>query len=335
MNLKEFYKSFIDISTQHPLVNDSITGDVYRLNSETHKYPLTCCGVQNISKQPNTITYNCYIYYVDRLQESHNNETEIHSVAITTLQQIVNKLTTFNENEILDFTIGSTYSLFQQKFADECAGAWVSVNITLRDEVGLCSDYIYVPTSNINLQSKYVVPTFEKQIIIPNDGFDGLSKVEVEAMPTYVNSDLYRNGIIIGKCNNGASGVDNNYSLDDADSIITPYLRVYESEWGKECQCIHTINGSVANARESTLVFRRDKKYTDDGVDKYPNVVNYEPIIVEGVEYSPIYADYWQMNRTFTVASGIYWIRFTLYKWDTHYAKFKIGDRILWESNIK
>ena len=335
MNLKEFYKSFIDISTQHPLVNDSITGDVYKLNSETHKYPLTCCGVQNISKQQNTITYNCYIYYVDRLQESHNNETEIHSVAITTLQQIVNKLTTFNENEILDFTIGSTYSLFQQKFADECAGAWVSVNITLRDEVGLCSDYIYVPQSKINLQTKSVVPTFEKQIILPNDGFDGLSKVEVEAMPTYVNADLYRNGVIIGKYNSGGAGAINNYSADDENSVITPYLRIYENEWGKQCKCIHNINGTVYNEIDATLVFGRDKKYTDEGVDKYPNTINYEPIIVDGVEYCPVYGDYCQQNRTFTVSQGTYWLRFSLYKWNTKGAKFTIGDRILWESNIK
>ena len=154
-------------------------------------------------------------------------------------------------------------------------------------------------------------------------------------MPTYVNADLYRNGVIIGKCNNFNADSINNYSLDDENSMITPYIRVYESDWGKECQCTHNLNGSVSNPRDATLVFGRDKKYTDDGVDKYPNVVNYEPLIVEGVEYSPIYADYWQINRTFTVASGIYWIRLTLYKWDTHYAKFKIGDRILWESNIK
>lgn len=333
MNLKEFYKSFIDISTQHPLVNDSITGDVYKLNSETHKYPLTCCGVQNISKQQNTITYNCYIYYVDRLQESHNNETEIHSVAITTLQQIVNKLTTFNENEIIDFTIGSTYSLFQQKFADECAGAWVSVNITLRDEVGLCSDYIYVPTSNINLQSKYVIPTFEKQIILPDNGFDGLSKVTVDAQPAFINQDWFTEGAILNKMNHKDS--KDNYSVDNEDSFITPYIRIYENEWGKQCSCIHLINGTVANTRDATLVFGRDKKYTDEGVDKYPNVVNYEPLIVEGVEYSPICSDYWQQNRTFTVAQGIYWIRFSLYKWNTKGAKFTIGDRILWESKIK
>lgn len=333
MNLKEFYKSFIDISTQHPLVNDSITGDVYKLNSETHKYPLTCCGVQNISKQQNTITYNCYIYYVDRLQESHNNETEIHSVAITTLQQIVNKLTTFNENEILDFTIGSTYSLFQQKFADECAGAWVSVNITLRDEVGLCSDYIYVPPTNINLQSKFVTPTFEKQIILPDNGFDGLSKVEVDAMPAFINQDWFTEGAILNKMNYSQS--KDNYSVDNEDSFITPYIRIYENEWGKECKCIHLINGTNPAGQNSTLVFRRDTKYDQSGVDKYPNTINYEPIIDDGVEYCPVYADYWQQNRTFTVKSGIYWIRFSLYKWNTKGAKFTIGDRILWESNIK
>lgn len=332
MNLKEFYKSFIDISTQHPLVNDSITGDVYKLNSETHKYPLTCCGVQNISKEQNTITYNCYIYYVDRLQESHNNETEIHSVAITTLQQIVNKLTTFNENEILDFTIGSTYSLFQQKFADECAGAWVSVNITLRDEVGLCSDYIYVPTSNINLQSKYVIPTFEKQIIIPNDGFDGLSKVTVDAQPAFINQDWFTEGAILNKMNYNNK---DNYSVDNEDSLLTPYIRIYENEWGKECNCIHLINGNNPAGTDSTLVFGKDTKYDQSGVDKYPNTINYEPIIVDGVEYCPVYSDYWQQNRTFTVKSGIYWVRFSLYKWNTKGAKFTIGDRILWESNIK
>ena len=333
MNLKEFYKSFIDISTQHPLVNDSITGDVYKLNSETHKYPLTCCGVQNISKQQNTVTYNCYIYYVDRLQESHNNETEIHSVAITTLQQIVNKLTTFNENEIIDFTIGSTYSLFQQKFADECAGAWVSVNITLRDEVGLCSDYIYVPQSKINLQTKSVVPTFEKQIILPDNGFDGLSKVTVDAQPAFINQDWLTEGAILNKMNSGNS--KDNYSVDNEDSFITPYIRIYENEWGKECKCIHLINGNNPAYNNSTLVFGRDTKYDQSGVDKYPNTINYEPLIVEGVEYCPVYMDYWQQNRTFTIVAGIYWVRFSLYKWNTKGAKFTIGDRILWESNIK
>lgn len=332
MNLKEFYNSFVDVSMQHPIVNDSITGDVYRLNKETHKYPLTCCGIQNIVKQNNVVQYNCIIYYVDRLQENHNNETDIHSVAITTLKQIINKLTTFNENNIIAYELGNTFNLFNQKFADECAGAWVSVNITLQDEVGLCSDYIYVPQSKINLQTKNVVPTFEKQIILPDNGFDGLSKVTVDAQPAFINQDWFTEGAILNKMNYRYA---DNYSVDNEDSFITPYIRIYENEWGKECSCIHLINGNQPAGEYSTIVFSRDTKYNQSGVDKYPNVINYEPIIVDGVEYCPIYREYWQQNRTFTIVEGTYWVRFSLYKWNTKGTKFTIGDRILWESKIK
>lgn len=69
-----------------------------------------------------TITHSIYIYYIDRLTDT-SNEEYIYSVAETTLVNIVNSI-----NEELD-TNSYTINYFKHKFLDNCAGAYCLLSI--------------------------------------------------------------------------------------------------------------------------------------------------------------------------------------------------------------
>lgn len=135
MNLKVFYKRFKEVALTHPLVEEVLIGDIYQLNYKTSKYPVICCGVNSVTRYSNYTNIQCYIYYADRLLEDHSNEVDVTTTAITTLQQIINAL----DINVLNIDVPYTTTIFQQKFTDECAGAYVQLSVNILDSVGGCT----------------------------------------------------------------------------------------------------------------------------------------------------------------------------------------------------
>jgi hypothetical protein len=121
-----------DVSLKHYLVNEFAEGDIYEwLNSKQHKYPCVVLTTNNISTGEDVNTLNANLFYVDRLTDNDDNKLKIQSLGVTVLQQIINKL---------DLSWDSTiYTPFTEKFADLCAGVYVTFNIEYEAE-SLCDD---------------------------------------------------------------------------------------------------------------------------------------------------------------------------------------------------
>lgn len=159
-NLYKIINTFKHISLEHPIVNRFAEGDVYtNLNEDKDKkYPVINLSVDNISIGDNYQTVNGNLFYIDRLMEDESNRTEIQSVGMRTLQSIINKLAeTYNWN-----WTSQTYNPFTEKFADLCAGVYVTFTMEVPAEE-ICADDLFVPAViNITKNGEYDVTAYDK-----------------------------------------------------------------------------------------------------------------------------------------------------------------------------
>jgi hypothetical protein len=73
-------------------------------------------------------TFSFTLFYVDRLTDSRSNEIDVQSVAVETLENIVKTLVD-SEYNIEATTLNITN--FNERFADECAGAFCTISFTV------------------------------------------------------------------------------------------------------------------------------------------------------------------------------------------------------------
>lgn len=126
-----------DTALQHPFVRTCLL-NVWKINSEEDiKYPVVSIGVRDVVPTSQTITYTMNIFYADRLMSNRDNQLEIKSVAIDVLTEIINKLE--DENHfVIDI---DNITLFNERFADLCAGGVATVTITTPSYLGDCYFY--------------------------------------------------------------------------------------------------------------------------------------------------------------------------------------------------
>lgn len=137
MTLKEVILTINRIADSQPNVNTIIkSGDIYDLNTLGDvKYAAFCASQQPHTQDEGFITYNFYLYYVDRLLSDASNKIDIQSTGIQVLSNIMRTL----EYELdADFS-NVVYQTFTQSFESLCAGAYVSVGITVPIE-SLCAE---------------------------------------------------------------------------------------------------------------------------------------------------------------------------------------------------
>ena len=111
--------------------------DIYELNSLPDiDYTVFYITPNQFIMDEDTIRYSLNLYYIDRWDETDNNQLQIHSAVLVALNNIINR---FN-NKFPDSTI--TYplncQLFYQRFKDVCSGVYVTVTFELDNIVGLC-----------------------------------------------------------------------------------------------------------------------------------------------------------------------------------------------------
>ena len=73
------------------------------------------------------VTFNFTFFYIDRLRADKKNELEIQSVGIQVLDNIIRSLeakTVYAESKY-------TFTTFNQRFLDECAGVFTNVALTV------------------------------------------------------------------------------------------------------------------------------------------------------------------------------------------------------------
>lgn len=132
MTLSETIRAIEVVAAAQPAVNMVVRNDIFRLNAASDaRYGVFGWTqgqhAENVGSP--VVTYAFTFFYIDRLTEDKSNEVEVQSVGIQTLGNIIR---TLDERglEAGDWT----YTTFNQRFLDECAGVYCT--LTLRAPVG-------------------------------------------------------------------------------------------------------------------------------------------------------------------------------------------------------
>lgn len=140
MNLLNTLTYIKEVCNAHPLVNESFIGSIYDINSRTDvKYATMSVQADTIARQASGKTdYNVYLYYADRIPSNDDREAilQVQTAAVNVMREILNYIKNYSDS----IYIGSyTIHPFEQKFADETAGCWATVDIQTIDDIGDCS----------------------------------------------------------------------------------------------------------------------------------------------------------------------------------------------------
>lgn len=118
-----------EIALSQPEVNAYGEGSVYDLlnsGGKIEKYAAVVTTFQSASIVDDNYTATVNLFYIDRLTKfDDNNRLQVQDTAVQTLHNILLQLTEEYDVE------NENYTLFTQKFADNCAGAYATLKITL------------------------------------------------------------------------------------------------------------------------------------------------------------------------------------------------------------
>ena len=131
MTLLDLIKKLEDVAISQPQIKEIVPNDIYQLNERASVlYGVFAWTqgqhVKNIYEGTTAYTFN--LFYVDRLTADHKNKTEIQSVGLQVLGNILLSFSTY---------IGVSEARFQpftERFADECAGVYCTVTLTVPDD---------------------------------------------------------------------------------------------------------------------------------------------------------------------------------------------------------
>lgn len=138
MNLQNTLEYIASVAQNHPLINSSYVGSIYDLNSNTNtKYAVFAIEDIDVTKQNNTLLYNCYLYVVDRVMNDESNTIAVQTMAVNTLQEIINYIEGYSQS----LQVYGSYIItpIRQKFSDECAGAYVQLRLVSQNDIGECA----------------------------------------------------------------------------------------------------------------------------------------------------------------------------------------------------
>lgn len=115
---------------EQPTVKTVVRNDVFRLNSKPDvKYGVFAWtqGTHYESLAGDTTRYGLTLFYVDRLTSDKRNQLEVQSTGILTLGNIIRRVAE-SGIEAEEWQ----YQTFNQRFTDECAGAFATVTFAVQ-----------------------------------------------------------------------------------------------------------------------------------------------------------------------------------------------------------
>lgn len=130
MTLVEVIKVIEVIAARQPSVHMIIENDVFRLNEKADaRYGVFAWtqGQHSTRVDGNSIDFAFNFFYIDRLKNDRSNQLEIQSVGTQTLDNIIRTLDDIG----IDIENTYTFQVFNQRFADECAGVYVNVILSV------------------------------------------------------------------------------------------------------------------------------------------------------------------------------------------------------------
>ena len=139
MTLLETIRTLETVALQQASIHTVVENDVFRLNEMPNvKYAAFAFtqGQHTSATDGDFTTYGFSLFYVDRLNEDRSNQIQIQSTGERTLRNILLILTDAGI-EAAQYTIQP----FNQRFADECAGVYCDVQLTVQND-GTCPDWV-------------------------------------------------------------------------------------------------------------------------------------------------------------------------------------------------
>lgn len=138
MTLKETIRLIETVASAQPSVNMIVRNDIFRLNAKADARYGVFAWTQrqhtgNVSSPLHTFAFT--FFYVDRVTENRSNEVEVQSVGVETLTNIFRKL----EDEGVIIPSDYTFTTFNQRFTDDCAGVFAAVSLQVPVD-GLCGE---------------------------------------------------------------------------------------------------------------------------------------------------------------------------------------------------
>lgn len=139
MNIVQLYDYIGQVAKTIPLVHSYSNQTPYEFwNTDSVKYGSVIFAVKSASVRNNVVSYECIIYYGDRLNDSGLNRESVQTDAVNVIESITSFLNCSDRIEFVTQPINCT--LFEQQFADNLAGAYA--NIVIETEAGVgCCDY--------------------------------------------------------------------------------------------------------------------------------------------------------------------------------------------------
>ena len=121
-----------------PTVNMIVRADSFKLNGRNDaKYGAFAWvqGQHSAALEGGWRNYVFSLFYIDRLTEDRGNETEVQSVGIDTLTNILRTV----ESAGIYIEGTPTFQPFTQKYLDECAGVYCNVTLQVYEDT-LCPE---------------------------------------------------------------------------------------------------------------------------------------------------------------------------------------------------
>lgn len=162
--MNNYYKvvnDFLSIAKQNPFIKGVEYGNIYEQhNSGNIEYnTFTLTQGENSSQTENEITYNFIAFVTDRLLEDKSNLLYVQSACKTILDNI---LIAFKEQHSGWSIDTETFSFWEEKFNDYCAGCFVNFSVTMPVEFVCEEDAWEQKTLTITSNGTYDVTDYDK-----------------------------------------------------------------------------------------------------------------------------------------------------------------------------
>lgn len=140
MTLRDVINIIETVALAQPSVNMVVPNDIYELNTiKDAKYGVFAWtqGQHRADIAAGVMKYVFTFFYVDRLVDGEGNRLEIHSAGVQTLTNILRVL----DAQDIALEDEATFTTFDQRFTDECAGVFCSVTLDVLADTLCETDY--------------------------------------------------------------------------------------------------------------------------------------------------------------------------------------------------
>lgn len=143
MTLKTIIDKLTEYALGSPNVGGVIINDVFRANFwEDAHYAVVAIIQREHTLTENNAIFRFQLAYIDRLTEDKSNEVDIQSEGVMTISNLINALTTFYDDMSIDGNV--TFSVFNERFKDECGGVLADIAFFTTSPMGTCHDVTYL-----------------------------------------------------------------------------------------------------------------------------------------------------------------------------------------------